>query len=398
MIHGGLATGLLLLALLASIALGAGDRPALAALAMAALGARLLLARRGVREAFGAFAAPLDLTLELALTLLALWLTGGLRSELVFLPLANIVLARRSLGAPGARFLAVATVLGLGLLAVLPSPAGAAPAGGVVLALRVLWPLALLAALELRIPAAEEARTPEPRPPAPPAPSAAERDVRREILHDLRSPLSVVRVYADLISERARRGEAPLEEHLGNLSAEIELMELLVDSTDLGPSGGSPSRPARPDLTRLLGALVESYRLAHSDKLTIEFVPERPELRVDADPVALQRVFRNVLDNAVQYTPPGGRVRVRAGVSGPQAFVVVSDTGAGMSPEELERAFEYSYRGSSGRASRAEGSGLGLALSREVLERNGGRITITSDEGRGSDVRILLPLAPEGRS
>src|SRR5207245_1154528 len=72
---------------------------------------------------------------------------------------------------------------------------------------------------------------------------------------------------------------------------------------------------------------------------------ERPELSVMADPVALQRAFRNVLENAIKYTPQGGEVRIRAGAAGPHAFVVVKDTGMGMSDDERARAFDFAFRG-----------------------------------------------------
>ncbi len=111
-----------------------------------------------------------------------------------------------------------------------------------------------------------------------------------------------------------------------------------------------------------------------------------------ADPVAIQRALRNVLDNAVKYTPSGGQVKIRASVAAQHAFVVISDTGIGMTREEQRRAFEYAYRGEAARASGAEGRGLGLALVRELLEAQGGKISLLSDPGRGLEVTIMFPL------
>jgi two-component system sensor histidine kinase BaeS len=215
------------------------------------------------------------------------------------------------------------------------------------------------------------------------------------VVHDLKSPLSVIRVYADLITEQAERGEPPRPEHVRNLSAEVELMETLLGSRPLAgePGRGGPARLPRGDLARVLSALAESYRLAQGNRLRVEFVSERAEVPVAADPVSLQRVFRNLLDNAVKFTPPGGRVRVRVTTEGDQAVVTVSDTGVGMTPEERERAFEYSFRGRAARGT--EGRGLGLGVSRELVERSGGTIAITSEQGQGSDVTVRLPLAGE---
>ena len=195
-------------------------------------------------------------------------------------------------------------------------------------------------------------------------PSIPERDPEAEVLHDLRSPLSVIRVYTDLIQEAARRGELPNREYLDNLGREIELAERLV-GTPLAPTEATPwpdelPAPQNADLVEILGSLATAYRLAHGGRIRIEFIAERPQLPVAADPVALQRAFRNVLDNAIKYTPDGGEVRIRAGAAGTQAFVVVKDTGMGMSPEESARAFDYRLPRAgapSPRAGAARGSG-----------------------------------------
>ena len=216
------------------------------------------------------------------------------------------------------------------------------------------------------------------------------------MLHDLRSPLSVIRVYTDLIQEAARRGELPNREYLDNLEREIELAERLV-GTPLAPSELSPEpaelpAPQNADLVEILGSLATAYRLAHGGRIRIEFIAERPQLPVAADPVALQRAFRNVLDNAIKYTPDAGEVRIRAGAAGSQAFVVVKDTGMGMSPEESARAFDYAFRGRGAVASGRRGKGLGLAVTKEILEANGGKISLSSEAGYGSEVTILLPF------
>jgi signal transduction histidine kinase len=325
-------------------------------------------------------------------------LTGGLRSELYPLVLVDVVLAHAFLGPAAARFLAVATLLGLGALAVL---AGFPESGGawLAVALRLLWPLALLGALELRGRLSIAGSSPRPEAAEPDAGPTPPRQSLQEILHDLRSPLTVIRLYAELLAEHARKGEPPVADHVQNLRAEIELMESLLDVDGESRSAVRLRRRRRErfDLVKLLGSLANTYRLAHSERLRIEFIAESPELPIVADALAVQRAFRNVLDNAVKYTPSGGQVRIRAGRSGPQAFVVISDTGVGMSAGEQQRAFEFSFRGQAARASGAAGSGVGLGLTRDLLEPQGGRISLASDPGRGSEVTILLPVAREAR-
>ena len=355
-------TGVLVASVLAVIAAGGLDRGVsawLAFVAVAALAARSLLSLADARAALGPFAPPLDLIVELALALGAAWLTGGVRSPLLVVPAAHLVLARRFHGPAAARFLAFATVAGLLVLASASPGIMDRPLAALA---RVLWPPAVLAALELALPVRSGTRRSpaEPalgrtfaRPPAPlpfpmPAPAAAgapmpmpipapvlradppagpahERDLRAEILHDLRSPISVIKVYADLIAERARRGEPPVDEHLRNLASEIDLMTQLVDAPG-SRERRLPLPEDRVDLVQVLGELSSRYRETNGQKVRIEMSAERARVEVRADPVALQRVFRNVLDNALQYTPAGGIVRIRLWAD-PHAHVVVNDTG-----------------------------------------------------------------------
>ncbi len=377
-----------------------GQASKLAAVAAAGLLWRALFAAGSLDAALGGFASALDLAVGLGLALMAVGFTGGLGSELYPLLLVDIALAHGFLGPAASRFLAVATLLGLGGLA---AGAGGPPSAPAALAmgLRLLWPIALLAAMELWTRDADASTSPGIAPRAEPSEPEAGGPVPRqglqEILHDLRSPLTVIRLYAELLAEHARKGEPPVADHVQNLRAEIELMESLLDVDGESRGAVRRRRGRRFDLVRLLGGLANTYRLAHADKLRIEFIAESPELPVLADSLAVQRAFRNVLDNAVKYTPAGGQVRIRAGRSGTQAFVVISDTGVGMSAGEQQRAFEFSFRGQAARASGASGSGVGLGLTRDLLEPQGGRISLASEPGRGSEVTILLPVAREAR-
>ncbi len=283
---------------------------ALGGLLATSLGTRLL----------GPFAAPLRLLVPLALALVALAKTGGPSSDL-FPLLLVLVTAETAISREGGRFLLVGTYAGLALLAVLfPAPTATAARS---VALRFLWPAAAVLGVELVLRLTPHGRNSGPEnAPAPvrqavksaPAGPAAVRDPRSEMLHDLKSPLTVLRVYGDLVAEAARRGELPSEAHLAGLAREMTLMESLAGMPPRAPASAPPASssvaPAAPsvprsDLVRVLSTLVESYRLAHGERLRLEFVAEGAEIPVAADPVALQRVFRNVLDNAVKYTPRG---------------------------------------------------------------------------------------------
>jgi len=404
--HRAAASGLFTLFTLIAIVLGLGDPRPLALALGGALGSAFLLTRPAVRDGLGSFVSALAMITDLSLLFCAMSLTGGALSPFALLLPAGVALSWHCDGKPAARFFAAASVLGVAALVTLGhvplSGAGElfAIAGVALAAPALLVTLEVSAATAAATHTAEAAAPIAATPAQIPAPRATtranaaidDRDREAEILHDLRSPLSVIRVYTDLIQEAARRGELPNPDYLSNLGREIELAERLVGTPPPPDPGEHLQAPQNADLVEILGSLATAYRLAHGSRIRIEFIAERPQLPVAADPVALQRAFRNVLDNAIKYTPDAGEVRIRAGAAGPQAFVVVKDTGMGMSPEERSRAFDYAFRGAGAVASGARGKGLGLAVTKEILESNGGKISLSSEAGYGSEVTIMLPF------
>jgi signal transduction histidine kinase len=418
--HRAATAGLFSLFCLLAIAFGAGDARLFAILAATSLTAAFLFTRR-FAAGLGAFASPLAILADQALLWSAIAPLGGGQPLFALLLPAGVALAWVLEGRPAARFQAVVSAGvagGLAAWGALPVPGR----GSLGVLLTALAAPATLVALEAssgrrRLPA--EAARPAPSSEAEPAAAAASDlepvsgdaaapSPRRAeaILHDLKSPLSVLRVYADLIAEGSRRGELPNAEHLANLSREIELAEKLVGAAEPGllrpesrgaAVSAAEAPPPTADLVEILGSLATAYRLSLGGRRRIEFIAEKPELVVAADPVALQRAFRNVLENAVKYTPEEGEIRIRAGPAGRHAFVLFKDTGIGMSPEERTRAFDYSFRGAGAVASGSRGKGIGLAVTKEILEANGGRISLSSEAGFGSEVTILLPFSRGAR-
>jgi signal transduction histidine kinase len=420
--HRAAAAGLFTLFTLIAIVLGLGDARLLALAMGGALGALFLSTRPQVRGSLGEFAAPLAMMIDLGLLFCAMSLTGGAVSPYALLLPAGVALSWHCDGKPAARFFAAASLLGVAALTTLGhAPTHSAPSLFALAGVALAAP-ALLVTLEISAGASGAAAGVEgvepvtsaplvvatAPSPAPAVAAAPARDREAEILHDLRSPLSVIRVYTDLIQEASRRGELPNAEYLDNLAREFDLAEGLVGVPPAPNRIGEPRQPAsvpepavaapqNADLVEILGSLATAYRLAHGGRIRIEFIAERPQLPVAADPVALQRAFRNVLDNAIKYTPDAGEVRIRAGAAGTQAFVVVKDTGMGMTPEESARAFDYAFRGRGAVASGRRGKGLGLAVTKEILEANGGKISLSSEAGYGSEVTILLPFQKGAR-
>jgi signal transduction histidine kinase len=217
--------------------------------------------------------------------------------------------------------------------------------------------------------------------------------------HDLRSPLTVISGVINFFTS-GRLGELTPEQRNmvsmmeRNTQSLIELVNDLLDASKL------ESGTMRLDLSEVeLRPLVEDMRetmlpMAREKEIEIETtVPEDlPPLR--ADRAKLRRVLVNLVSNALKFTPRGGRVEIGAALGGDGAArVFVSDTGVGIPPEDIERLFDK-YEQARSRATRSEkGTGLGLYITRQLVELHGGRIEARSEVGRGSTFSFTIPLA-----
>ncbi len=217
-----------------------------------------------------------------------------------------------------------------------------------------------------------------------------------DVSHELRTPLSNIRLYAELL---AQGKPERFQEYLRTLERETERLSILIeDLLTISRLDAGASRPILEpvDVNLLLRTLVQDRQRLFAEKgldLTFEAAADLPE--VIGDPAMLSQVVANLMTNALNYTPSGGRVRLstesveRRGRR--WVKVEVSDTGVGIPEEEQERLFERFFRGSAARASGAPGTGLGLAICKEILDRHGGGITVHSRPGEGSTFTVWLP-------
>ncbi|MBM4431801.1 MAG: cell wall metabolism sensor histidine kinase WalK, partial [Chloroflexi bacterium] len=125
-------------------------------------------------------------------------------------------------------------------------------------------------------------------------------------------------------------------------------------------------------------------------RLLIDFPRDFPI--VDADPNRIEQVLRNLLDNAVKYSPDGGLVVIRGEVGEDEVVISVADQGVGIAPEHLNRLFEKFFRVTSALGRHVVGSGLGLPIARTIVESHGGRIWAESQLGQGTTLYFTLPL------
>jgi len=213
--------------------------------------------------------------------------------------------------------------------------------------------------------------------------------------HELMSPLSRLRAELE-VTLRRPRDVAEYEEALRSCLEEVERLSWLTEELlslarlDSGEGREVATEPvlAAPLVEKAMERLEEEARRAH---VTMVLEPgPAVSVRVPASVVSV--TVGNILHNAVKFCGVGGRVTVRIRAEGPAALVEVSDTGPGVAAEEIPLMFERFHRGSEPRAAGAPGVGLGLAICRSLVERQGGRISVTSAPGRGATFSIRFPL------
>lgn len=211
--------------------------------------------------------------------------------------------------------------------------------------------------------------------------------------HDLRNALQGVLSYAKILS-RKTAGSPGLSELTSDLHEAASYMRTLIsDLHDLARLGMRALRlhPARVELRELIGPVLDQFVEAATEQgVELRAADPGRELFLEADPVRLRQILANLVSNAIKYNKPGGRVEVRWRAEEQTAILEVQDTGLGIKPEHQDVIFDLFRR--IGSSSKVEGSGLGLTITRELVELHGGQLLLESEPGVGSTFRIALPL------
>jgi two-component system sensor histidine kinase BaeS len=214
---------------------------------------------------------------------------------------------------------------------------------------------------------------------------------RRRLLadlgHELRTPLTVVRGEIEAIVDGVHKPDA---EQLQMLLDEVSVMERLLEdlrTLSLAEAGALELHAEPTDLVALVSDAVESHRRTAADQAVAVVVDGSPRLGdVLVDPVRIREVVSNLVVNALRAMPDGGALRVRVDAVAADAVIEVKDTGFGIDPADLDNVFDRFSKGSS-----SAGSGLGLTISRDLVEAHGGSITIESVPAVGTKVVVHLP-------
>jgi len=219
------------------------------------------------------------------------------------------------------------------------------------------------------------------------------RQMVSDIAHELRTPLSNIRGYLEALREGLAE---PTPSMINSLYDEALLLSRLVDDLQdlaLAEAGQLALKRQPVALQDIVQRAVDSIRSqaeAKGLKLRVDLPKELP--LVDVDPQRIVQVLINLLKNAVNHTPTDGEIAVSTVKQEQWIEVKVSDTGEGISPEDLPYIFERFYRADKSRSRVTGGAGLGLTIAKKIIEAHGGRIWAESEEGRGATLIFTLPL------
>jgi len=222
--------------------------------------------------------------------------------------------------------------------------------------------------------------------------------------HELRTPLNAIIGFAELM-HRGRVGPvSPAhQEYLGDiLTSSRHLLQLINDVLDLSKieSGKTEFRPESVDLGAVIVEVRDIMRgLSGSKRIRVQSYVDPTIGPITIDPARLRQVLYNFVSNAIKFTPEEGEVTIRCSAAGPDLFRIdVQDTGIGIAPENIQKLFVAFQQLDSGASKRYPGTGLGLALTRRIIEAQGGRVEVTSAINEGSTFSAILPRSELGRS
>jgi signal transduction histidine kinase len=213
--------------------------------------------------------------------------------------------------------------------------------------------------------------------------------------HELRMPLTTIKGYSTmLLMDEVDWPRSEINEYLELIDEECESMQTMIGSIldssliDVNQLPIEPQPLRLPHLAQLVAGEVQRQTSAH--RLFVDFASNFPP--VNADPRWIKQVFRNILDNAVKYSPNGGFIVLRGEARAEDVIVSIADQGIGISPEDLIPIFEKYFRVRNPHTMNIPGTGLGLPIARAIVEVHGGKIWADSKLGQGTTVYFSLPI------
>jgi two-component system phosphate regulon sensor histidine kinase PhoR len=218
------------------------------------------------------------------------------------------------------------------------------------------------------------------------------RDFVANVSHELRTPLTSIRAVAETLQGGALKDPSVAERFLSMIITESERLSRIADDLLILSAAESKVPDKEPvPLTALLENVI--HRLEEqADRQEISLSARiSAGMCIQANADQMEQVFLNLVDNAIKYTPRGGRVSVVAEQCGEELKVMVSDTGIGIPQQDLPRIFERFYRVDRARSRQTGGTGLGLSIVKHIVESHGGHVTVDSELNSGSTFTVRLP-------
>jgi signal transduction histidine kinase len=224
-------------------------------------------------------------------------------------------------------------------------------------------------------------------------------DFMSTVTHELRTPLTSIRALSEILRDDPRIHLPQREHFLAIIVKETERLTRLINQTlEMAKieSGNAEWHTTDVEVEEVVREAVDATsQLFHEKNVQLSTHVSSPIPRMRADRDRLMQVLVNLLANAVKFSPAGeGRVEVRVSATQSALRVDVHDNGMGISPADHERIFEKFRQVGDGAGVRPQGTGLGLPISKRIIEHLGGRLWVESDRGRGATFSFLLPLEP----
>lgn len=220
------------------------------------------------------------------------------------------------------------------------------------------------------------------------------REMVGNISHEFRTPLAGIKAMVETLQDGAVDDRESAKDFLSRIEVEVDRMtQLVAELTELSriETGKVELELVSIDLNGLVEEAVAQLKpQAERQKLTLETSLANDLPAVPADKERLRHVMVNLIHNAIKFNRPGGSIKISTGPSESAVIVEVSDTGIGIAKDDLHHIFERFYKADKSRA--GQGSGIGLAIAKHVVESHGGEIKVKSEEGKGTTFSFILPL------
>jgi len=212
--------------------------------------------------------------------------------------------------------------------------------------------------------------------------------------HELRTPISVIQGYANLLDRWGKKDEKTLQESIDAIKDETANMKGLVEQLLFLARGDNNTLALQIERFELSSLAVEVLRETQMIDGGHEYDSTVTPVIINADKGLIKQAMRILIDNAMKYTPPGKQIKVSVSNAHGYAQLCVQDEGIGIPPDAVPKIFDRFFRADESRARTTGGTGLGLSIAKWITERHGGHMEVLSRQDIGTRISIMLPTAP----